>query len=216
MKWPHCVTRIGIPKLFKILMVLASLKLLVLGAYSLENVLLLAPESENQAGQEIAQQAQDKEKQVPVKASLHTSKLAHAQDSEQNQAAKDSDLSKERKELIERRKKLERREKELKQLEQEIDQKLTNLQETEARLQNLVEKAEAVQDEKIKHLVDVYSNMKAQRAAQVLETISEEIAVKVLSGMRGRQAGEILTHVNSEKAAMLSEALTEMQTPFAD
>ena len=36
--------------------------------------------------------------------------------------------------------------------------------------------------EKMQHLVDVYSNMKPKQAAQVLETLDESIAVRILYG----------------------------------
>lgn len=109
---------------------------------------------------------------------------------------------------------LRRRELGLKELEASIDAKLKRLAELEAKLQKMLEEADVLKDEKLRHLVDVYSNMKAKQAAEVLETLDQEIAVKILAGMRGRQAGEILTNVQPEKAAKLSEALTKLQTPF--
>ena len=56
--------------------------------------------------------------------------------------------------------------------------------------------------------------MKAKQAGQVLETLDERTAVRILAGMRGRQAGEILNNITPEKAARLSEMLTRMQLPF--
>lgn len=197
-------------------MVLASLKILLLGIWGLENIWAPEPQNTNKSAQITAENEQSKPK-VSAQLPLNTSEFAHAQDNNQSSSAEtSSDLSAERKKLLERRKKLDRREKELNQLEKEIDQKLSKLKETEQSLQNLIEKAGEIKDEKIKHLVDVYANMEPQSAAAALETLSEDIAVKILSGMRGRQAGEILSNVNSQKAATLSEALTEMQTPFAD
>jgi flagellar motility protein MotE (MotC chaperone) len=81
-------------------------------------------------------------------------------------------------------------------------------------IQKMLQQADSLKDKKIKHLVDVYSNMKAQQAANVIETMDQDLAVKILSGMRGRQAGEILTYVKPEKAAKLSEELTTLQVPF--
>jgi flagellar motility protein MotE (MotC chaperone) len=215
MKWPLCVTKIGIPKLFKSLIILASFKILLLGVWGIQTIWLPAtqgtPKTEN-----LVNKSNPEQPQAPAPNPLDTSKLAHAQENQQSSSESASNLSKERKELLERKKKLDRKEKELKQLEKELDQKLNKMKKTEQRLKQLIEEADALKDEKIKHLVDVYANMKPKRAAQVLETISEDIAVKILSGMRGRQAGEILSHVNSKKAATLSEALTEMQTPFAN
>jgi flagellar motility protein MotE (MotC chaperone) len=109
---------------------------------------------------------------------------------------------------------LRRRELELKELESRIDQKLERLADLESKLQRMLEEADVLKDKKLRHLVDVYSNMKAKQAATVLETLDQDIAVKILAGMRGRQAGEILTNVQADKAAELSEALTKLQTPF--
>ena len=109
---------------------------------------------------------------------------------------------------------LSRREEELSRLQNTLDKKLANLQTLEKRLQSMITKAQDIKDKKMNHLVDVYSNMKAKQAAQVLETLDEKISVKILAGMRGRKAGEILTFVRPDKAARLSEALTNMQLPF--
>jgi flagellar motility protein MotE (MotC chaperone) len=102
----------------------------------------------------------------------------------------------------------------LRKLENELDTKIQNLQALEERLGKMLEEAGETKDKKLRHLVDVYSNMKAKQAAAVLETLDEKIAVRILAGMRGRQAGEILSFVDAQKAARLSEALTKMQLPF--
>ena len=107
---------------------------------------------------------------------------------------------------------LDRKEAELKALEAELDGKLENLRALEVRMQKLIDSAGTIQDEKMAHLVDVYSNMKPKQAAQVLETLEESIAVRILAGMSGRKAGEILSSVRPDRAAFLSEALTRLQT----
>jgi flagellar motility protein MotE (MotC chaperone) len=114
--------------------------------------------------------------------------------------------------LNEREKALDKREAELRVLEMELDDKLKNLKALEVRMQKLIDSAGAIQDEKMVHLVNVYSNMKPKQAAQVLETLDEPIAVRILAGMSGRKAGEILSSVRADRAAALSEALTRLQT----
>lgn len=109
---------------------------------------------------------------------------------------------------------LSRREQELRQLQQQVDTRLEELKTLESKLQAMIKEAQGMKDDKFRHLVDVYTNMKAKQAAAVLETLDERIAVKILAGMRGRQAGEILTFVDAKKAARLSEALTRMQLPL--
>jgi flagellar motility protein MotE (MotC chaperone) len=116
--------------------------------------------------------------------------------------------------LKRREEELTRREQALKTLEGDLDIKLAKLASTEKSIKKMLEEANVMKDQKLKHLVDVYSGMKAKQAASVVETLDEDLAVKILSGMRGQQAGEILTFVNPKKAAALSEALTKLQIPF--
>lgn len=130
-----------------------------------------------------------------------------------SQAALDS-LNRKQDDLNRKQEDLNRREQELKGLEQQMDAKLAQMQDLEARIQTMLKDAKGLKDDKLRHLVDVYTNMKAKQAATVLETLDEKIAVRILAGMRGRQAGEILTFVQAEKAAKLSEALTRMQLPL--
>ncbi len=108
---------------------------------------------------------------------------------------------------------LNRREQELLALQQQMESRLDELKQIEGRVETMLKEAGTNQDDKLRHLVDVYSNMKAKQAAQVLTSLDERIAVSILAGMRGRQAGEILTYMNAEKAAKLSEALTRTQLP---
>ena len=107
---------------------------------------------------------------------------------------------------------LAKKEAELKVLEAQVDEKLTRLRELEIRMQNLIDSAGSIQDEKMAHLIDVYSNMKPKQAAVVLQTLEESIAVRILAGMSGRKAGEILSSVRADRAAALSAALTRLQT----
>lgn len=111
---------------------------------------------------------------------------------------------------------LSRKEQALKELERELDFRLKKMNQMEANLKLMLDKADTVKDEKLRHLVDVYANMKAKQAAAALEQLQEDIAVRILSGMRGRQAGEVMSNMSAEKAATLSEALTRLQIPFAE
>ncbi|MGE4552971.1 MAG: MotE family protein [Desulfovibrionaceae bacterium] len=113
-----------------------------------------------------------------------------------------------------REEQLAAKERSLKALEASLDDKLAEMQKLQKELNSMLEQAQAIKDEKVKHLVDVYANMKAKQAAAVLETLEPDLAVKILSGMKGRQAGEVLSFVEPVKAAKLSEMLTNMQIPF--
>ncbi len=116
-------------------------------------------------------------------------------------------------ELNTRKEDLDRREQAITELEAKLDQRVKELAALEANLKTMLDQAQKTKDEKLRHLIDVYTNMKPKQAAEVLETLDERIAVKILAGMKGRQAGEILTGVSAKKAATLSEALTRLQLP---
>ncbi|WP_449243188.1 MotE family protein [Desulfovibrio sp.] len=116
--------------------------------------------------------------------------------------------------LKQREEDLASKERSLKALEKSLDDKLVELKQVEQRIQAMLDQADVLKDEKLKHLVDVYSNMKSKQAAAVLETLDDALAVKILSGMRGRTAGEILSNVRADRAAVLTEALTRLQAPL--
>ncbi|WP_432738378.1 MotE family protein [Maridesulfovibrio sp. FT414] len=109
---------------------------------------------------------------------------------------------------------LARKERSLRTLEQNLDKKLAELTALEKRLKKMLADADVLKDAKIKHLVGVYTAMKAKSAAQVIESLDTDLAVKILAGMRGSSAGAILGLVEPKKAAKLSEALTKLQTPL--
>lgn len=130
------------------------------------------------------------------------------------QVAAQGDLSEEWQTLRRRQEEVQRQEQALRALEEELDAKLDRLQNLETRIQGMIEEADVLKDGKMRHLVDVYSNMKPREAARALEALEELVAVKILSGMRGRNAGEVLSFVDAERAARLTEALTRMQLPL--
>ncbi|RQD79062.1 hypothetical protein [Desulfonatronospira sp. MSAO_Bac3] len=170
------------------------------------------------------QQSQTEGEPVTQKAPVMETRLAMAAPGDNNNDGDDEDVEEvdeedipgEVQRLREREAELDRRERNLRDLEEELDAKLEELRGLQAEVDEMLKEADVVRDEKIAHLVDVYSNMEPPQAAQVLETLNEDIAVKVLAGMRGREAGDILTNVNPQKAARLSEMLTDLQLPFIE
>lgn len=53
--------------------------------------------------------------------------------------------------------------------------------------------------------MQLYSSMKPQQAAQVFETIDEDLAIEIISKMKKKNAAEILNLVKPEKAKLFSE-----------
>lgn len=104
---------------------------------------------------------------------------------------------------------LERRRAELETLQAEVDQKIETLTKLKAEFEIQMAAEEKRQNERLKHLVGVYSNMKPQAAAAVMEKLDDEIAVQIFRQMRGRDAGKILANINPARASRLSEMLSE-------
>ncbi len=139
------------------------------------------------------------------------------QNNVEGKQGKDSDaISKQWAAIRRKQQELSRKEEELRALEATLADKLNREQKLQENIRKMLDEADVLKDKKIKHLIDVYANMKAKKAALVLETLEEDVAVKILSGMRGRKAGEILSFVTPKKAARLSERLTDLRVPFAE
>ncbi|MGE4556619.1 MAG: hypothetical protein AB7D07_07335 [Desulfovibrionaceae bacterium] len=216
------VTSLRISRLLVGLLILAVLKIALVAAWSLEEVREKAaqavmPEAKRmvleQASQGVRLKVLGDSEAVAAEGDNQSQPDASAQEAQ----AKPENVSEaDWKALKAREDELNRRERSLDALEQELNQKLQQLTAMRQDIQKMLQQADSLKDKKIKHLVDVYSNMKAQQAASVIETMDQDLAVKILSGMRGRQAGEILTYVSAKKAAQLSEELTRLQVPFSN
>jgi len=112
-----------------------------------------------------------------------------------------------------KRQELARREQDVLMLKQQMDARLQELQSTERKVQGMLREAHGVHDQKIKHLISAYTNMKPRQAALALESLDERLAVRILAGMNPKQAGEVLTYANPQTVAKLSELLARMQIP---
>lgn len=117
--------------------------------------------------------------------------------------------------LEERKKTLDEKEKQLKDLEEKLQLEKVALEkkveELELKRRDIASKLEGrVQEdeESVKKLVDMYSNMKPQSAAQVIASLDEELAINVLKRMKKQEAGNILNFMPPQKAKALSEKYT--------
>jgi len=114
--------------------------------------------------------------------------------------------------LSERSKQLDQREEDLKKLESEIakqkeelDSKLKKLEETRQKISTALEEKIKADDSKVETLVQMYSNMKAQQAAKVFETLDEELVIEILGRMKKKSAADILNLIKPEKAQIFAE-----------
>ena len=63
-------------------------------------------------------------------------------------------------------------------------------------------------------LVKVFSSMKPKKAGEIVNNMDIEAARKLFLKLKGDRAGEILSYVNADKAAQISEKLTERKEMF--
>jgi flagellar motility protein MotE (MotC chaperone) len=96
---------------------------------------------------------------------------------------------------------------ELLAIQDDINKKIAEL--TKIRDEIKSEKAikKAAEEQQFKHLVKIYSAMKPQNAADLIDKLDIKLAIELLSKMKGDDVGKILSFVKIEKAAKISEGL---------
>jgi flagellar motility protein MotE (MotC chaperone) len=93
---------------------------------------------------------------------------------------------------------------ELLKLQSEIESKITILEEKRADLQFWVSKREEFAKAASTGLIDVYSKMRPDAAAQRMEKLPGELSAALLSKLNPRMAGTILNEMSAERAAMVT------------
>ena len=101
---------------------------------------------------------------------------------------------------------LENKKKELKRLESEVDKKLDQLNQMRVRIEKLLAEKEAKESKKIQELAKMYEKMTADKAAMILSSVDQELAISILAKMKTKSAAKILNNIEREKAAKLSTA----------
>lgn len=117
--------------------------------------------------------------------------------------------------LAEEEKRLAKKEAELSAIQEEINNKIEKLSllRNEIRSEIAGKQAGKLADEakKLKHLIKVYSTMKPQNAAGLIEKLDKKLAVELLANMKGEDVGKILSYVETGQAAAISEGLVNRE-----
>jgi flagellar motility protein MotE (MotC chaperone) len=129
---------------------------------------------------------------------------------------------------------IENKNRELKKREEALRLKEVRLEALEAKVRKDLNKIEksifeskeqmGIQDEKNKEnveaLIKVYSSMKPEEAANLVEAIDEGLALQIISGMKSKIAGQVLSNLDVKVAKRISENLagkrdkpSEMSSP---
>jgi len=117
--------------------------------------------------------------------------------------------------LAEEEKRIAKKETELNAIQKEINDKIEKLTQLRNEIRSEIVGKEAgkqaEEEKKLKHLIKVYSAMKPQIAAGLIEKLDKKLAVELLSKMKGEDVGKILSYVDLEKAATISEGLVKRE-----
>lgn len=113
------------------------------------------------------------------------------------------------KRLDEREKKLDEREKKLAEIETKALVRIDEMKKMEASLRDMLKQEDSIKAKKIKRLTAVYAGMKPERAAAVIANVDLETVVKVFLRMNEKRVGKILSFLPTEKAVIISEAMTQ-------
>ena len=100
---------------------------------------------------------------------------------------------------------------ELQEQKEEIEKKIRYLEGVRSKVASMLKERVAINEEKVKKLVDFYSNMKPQNAAKIISRIDEDLAVAVLGKMKKLNAAEIMNRLAPLKAQKLSEKFAGYQ-----
>ncbi len=130
-------------------------------------------------------------------------------------------LEKERKKLAREQKALEERKKELKTLEAEVDKKLDQLQKLKENIEKLLAEKKAEEQRRIDNLnkmyervspnlSKMYEKMDPRKAATILATVDQDLAIAILFRMKPKSAAKILSNMDRDKAASLTSAFPNL------
>jgi len=114
---------------------------------------------------------------------------------------------------------IENKSRELKEREEALRVRETRVEALEAKVRKDLDKIEkniseskaqmGIQDEKTKEnveaLIKVYSSMKPEEAANLVEAIDEGLALQIISGMKSKIAGQVLSNLDVKVAKRISE-----------
>jgi len=146
---------------------------------------------------------------IPSAEAAASMPIAEESSSDANDMSDLNHLRQAREEIKQREKDLEERVLAVKDGEDRAVKRIAQLEELEARIQDLLQQENSINDKKIKRLTAVYEGMKAEKAAPVIAQMELSTVIKMFSRMNEKQVGKILSFLPPEQAVLISQALTE-------
>jgi flagellar motility protein MotE (MotC chaperone) len=118
-------------------------------------------------------------------------------------------LSKRREQIDQREHDLDQREKLLQAAEKKVDEKVAELAKLKAELNNLMDKQQKMEAERIAQLVKIYENMKPKDAANIFNEMDFEVLLGIVDHMSERKVSPIMAAMNPDRAREVSKKLAE-------
>jgi flagellar motility protein MotE (MotC chaperone) len=116
-------------------------------------------------------------------------------------------LAEERALLAEREAYLERKEAMLLELQEEIAEKIAALSQLRNTILTAVDQRNEIHEAEVRHLIKIYSTMKPQKVAQLIEKLDLALVTELFSRMKGDVVGDILSFVDTETGARITQGL---------
>ena len=117
-------------------------------------------------------------------------------------------LQKERLELQKERERLMAQQQRIDIFQQELENQQKALQQQRSKMESLVAQSDSLDQKKIRQLSKMYAAMKPAEAAQIIGTLQDSLAAKILATMNDdRQKARILSSLSREKANRISKIL---------
>ncbi len=111
----------------------------------------------------------------------------------------------------EEEKRIAERKSELLAIQNDINKKIEELTKLRDEIKSEKAQKKAAEEQQFKHLIKIYSAMKPQNAAELIEKLDIKLAIELLSRMKGEDVGRILSFVKIDKAAKISEGLIKQK-----
>jgi flagellar motility protein MotE (MotC chaperone) len=93
-------------------------------------------------------------------------------------------------------------------VQQEIEKTRGDLSEERKKLEKLVGQSDELDKKRIKQLAKVYGAMRPEEAARILETLDDDLLIKILGSMGDdRQKAKIMSTISQEKATRISKKI---------
>lgn len=70
-----------------------------------------------------------------------------------------------------------------------------------------VDQKNEIQEAEVRHLIKIYSTMKPQKVAQLIEKLDLALVTELFSRMKGDVVGDILSFVDTETGARITQGL---------